>query len=296
MKGLSVAGLVAILSSGTAFAEGIVEPGARLEKIADGFVFTEGPATDQDGNIYFTDQPNDRIHKWTAADNKVTVFLEPSGRSNGLTFDQKGRLVACADEKNELWLVSLANKTHTVLVKGYESKLLNGPNDAWVRPDGGIYFTDPFYKRPYWQRGAMEQDGQHVYFLSANGKALSRAATGLVQPNGIVGTPDGRTLFVADIGDNKTYRYDIQADGSLSNRALFCNLGSDGMALDSAGNLYLTGKGVTVFDRAGQQIDHIDVPEAWTGNVAFGGKDLKLLFITASKGVYGIRTRVTGIR
>ena len=135
-------------------------PARSSRRSPTGFLFTEGPATDPDGNIYFTDQPNDRIHKWTAADNKVTVFLEPSGRANGLTFDQKGRLVVCADEKNELWLLSLADKTHTVLVKGYEDKLLNGPNDAWVRPDGGLYFTDPFYKRPYWQRGAMEQDGQ----------------------------------------------------------------------------------------------------------------------------------------
>lgn len=284
-----------LLFPALALARGVVEPGAQITKIADGFQFTEGPATDVSGDIYFTDQPNDRIHKWTAADNKVTLVLEPSGRSNGLTFDTKERLLACADENNELWIVA-PDKTHTVLASEFEGRRFNGPNDAWVRPDGGIYFTDPFYKRPYWKHTAMEQDAQHVYFLPADGKPLRRVTSDLVQPNGIVGTPDGKTLFVADIGASKTYRYDILPDGSLQNRTLFCPLGSDGIAIDTEGNLYLTGKGVTVFDATGQQIDHIDVPEPWTGNVAFGGKDLKLLFITASKGVYGIRTRVTGVR
>jgi gluconolactonase len=141
----------------------------------------------------------------------------------------------------------------------------------------------------------MEQDGQHVYFLSPD-RRLTRVTADLVKPNGIIGTPDGRTLYIADIGAGKTYRYDIQTDGSLTGKALFCALGSDGMTIDVEGNVYLTGRGVTVFDRTGRQIDRIDVPEPWTGNVTFGGKDRRLLFITASKGVYGIRTRVAGAR
>jgi gluconolactonase len=116
-----------------------------------------------------------------------------------------------------------------------------------------------------------------------------------VQPNGIVGTPDGVTLYVADIGGNKTYKYRIHKDGTLTNKTLFCSLGSDGMTMDTEGNVYLTGQGVTVFNRAGKQIKHIDVPEGWTGNVRFGGKDRKLLFITASKAIYGIKKRVTGV-
>ena len=136
-----------------------VGPGAKLEKLAGGFKFTEGPAADADGNVYFTDQPNDRILKWST-DGKLTDFMEPCGRSNGLCFDTDGKLWACADEKNELWTIDVKTKEQTVVVKDYGGKLLNGPNDVWVRPDGGAYFTDPFYKRAYWKRGPKEQDTQ----------------------------------------------------------------------------------------------------------------------------------------
>ena len=180
-------------------------------------------------------------------------------------------------------------------VKDFDGKLLNGPNDLWIRPDGGIYFTDPLYPRPYWKRDKeMQQNGQDVYFLTSNHKTLGRVITDLKQPNGIIGTPDGRTLYVADIGAGKTFAYDIPANGSPTNKRLFCNLGSDGMTLDNEGNVYLTGRGVTVFDKSGKQIEHIDVPEPWTANITFGGKDRDLLFITASKNVYGLKTRVKG--
>jgi gluconolactonase len=272
---------------------GIMAPGAHLERLAGGFKFTEGPATDAKGDIYFTDQPNDRIMKWSVG-NKLSTFMHPCGRSNGLCFDAKGNLWACADEKNELWLITPAGKAR-VVVKGYKSKLLNGPNDVWVRPDGGLYFTDPYYQRDYWKRGPIEQDCRAVYYLSPDHKRLTRVVSDMKQPNGIIGTPDGHTLYVADIDGNKTYSYDIQPDGTLANKQLFCELGSDGMTLDDEGNVYLTGKGVTVFDRTGRQIEHIDVPEAWTGNICFGGKDRHLLFITASKSIYGVHMRVKGV-
>jgi sugar lactone lactonase YvrE len=132
----------------------VIAPGAHLVKLAGTFVFTEGPAVDADGNVYFTDQPNDRILKW-GTDGKLSTFLQPCGRSNGLCFDAQGNLWACADEKNELWRIDPARKV-TVVVKEYNGKLLNGPNDVWVRPEGGVYFTDPFYKRDYWKRGPKE--------------------------------------------------------------------------------------------------------------------------------------------
>src|SRR6266545_482500 len=274
----------------------IIAPGATLEKLAGGFEFTEGPAADRDGNVFFTDQPNNRIVKWTAAEGAAGDWLKPCGRSNGTYFDKDGNLVACADERNQLWLIT-PDKKITVLVKDFDGKLLNGPNDLWIRPDNGIYFTDPLYKRSYWQRDPkMQQDGQHVYFLAADRNGLKRVNTDLRQPNGIIGTPDGRTLYVADIGAGKTHAYDIQTDGSLTNRRLFCELGSDGMTLDDQGNVYLTGHGVTVFDKAGRQIEHIDVPEPWTANITFGGKDRQLLFLTASKSVYGLKMRVKGAR
>jgi len=269
-----------------------VEPGAKVEKLAGGFSFTEGPAVDAEGNVYFTDQPNDKILKWST-DSKLSTFMEPCGRSNGLCFDKDGILWACADEKNELWKIDVKTKEKTVVVKDHGGKLLNGPNDVWVDPRGGAYFTDPFYKRGYWKRGPQEQDKKAVYYLPPTGK-LQRVDDDFGQPNGLVGTPDGKTLYVADIGKNKTFAYDIESDGTLKNRRLFCEMGSDGMTLDADGNVYLTGKGVIVFDKAGKKLTTIDVPEGWSANVCFGGKDMKTLFITASKGLYAIKMNVKG--
>ncbi len=278
----------------TQSAESIIAPGAKLEKLAGDFSFTEGPAVDKSGNVFFTDQPNDRIVKWDAETRQCSDWLKPAGRSNGTYFDKDGNLITCADEKNEFWSIS-PDKKVTVLVKDFGGKLLNGPNDLWIRADGGIYFTDPLYKRNYWKRDpAMQQDGQHVYFVTADRKDVTRVATDLKQPNGIIGTPDGKTLYVADIGARRTYAYDTSADGKLTNKRLFCELGSDGMTIDNEGNVYLTGKGVTVFTKDGAQIENILVQEGWTANVTFGGKNRDMLFITASKSVYGLKTRVKG--
>jgi gluconolactonase len=270
----------------------VIAPGAKLEKLSGEFKFTEGPTSDKQGNVFFTDQPNNRIMKWSV-DGKLSTFLEPAGRANGMYFDRHGNLLACADEKTELWSLTPDGK-HTVLAKEFEGKSLNGPNDVWERPAGGLYFTDPFYKRPWWDYNNPPQGTEQVYFLSADRKTLKRVTADLDQPNGITGTPDGKTLFVADIRAGKTYAYDIQPDGSLTGKRLHCSLGSDGMTIDEKGNLYLTGKGVTVFDKTGKQIEHIDVAEDWTANVSFGGKDHRTLFITASKGLYSIRLQVKG--
>jgi gluconolactonase len=270
----------------------IVAAGAKLQKLAGDFQFTEGPACDADGNVFFTDQPNDRILKWSV-EGKLSTFMQPCGRANGLSFDRKGNLWACADETNAMWRIS-PSKTVTVVLADFQGKLFNGPNDVWLRPNGGLYFTDPYYQRPYWKRGAKEMD-ECVYFLSADEKQLRRVISDLKQPNGIIGTPDGKTLYVADIGAGKTYRYAIHADGQLGEKQLFCELGSDGMTIDDEGNVYLTGNGVTVFDRAGKKIAHIEVPEKWSANVCFGGSDRHTLFITASKGFYGLQMRVKGV-
>lgn len=270
----------------------VIAPGAKLEKLAGDLIFTEGPTCDKEGNVFFTDQPNDRIMKWSV-DGKLSTFLQPAGRANGMFFDPQENLIACADERTELWSITPDGK-HTVLAKVFENKSLNAPNDVWVRPDGAIFFTDPFYKRPWWNYDQPPQGTEQVYFLSADRKTLKRVTTDLVQPNGIIGTPDGKKLFVADIRANKTWAYDIQADGALTNKTLRCELGSDGMTLDTEGNLYLTGKGVIVFDPAGKQIEHIVVPESWTANVSFGGSDHQTLFITASKGLYSIKLKHKG--
>jgi gluconolactonase len=273
---------------------GLMADGAKIEVLGDGYSFTEGPAVDRDGNVFFTDQPNDRIVKYNAADGSFSDWLKPAGRSNGTYFDKAGNLLACADEKNELWSIS-AEKQVTVLLSDFGGKLLNGPNDLWIRPDGNLYFTDPLYKRDYWKRDkAMQQPGQYVYFFDLKTKKATPVATDLKQPNGIIGTPDGKTLYVADIGAGKTYSYVIKPGGTLENKALFCEMGSDGMTIDSDGNIYLTGQGVTVFDKTGKKLTNIPIPEPWTANVTFGGKDRRLLFITASKKVYGVKMRVKG--
>ncbi|MFD1079536.1 SMP-30/gluconolactonase/LRE family protein, partial [Longispora fulva] len=236
----------------------LIAPGAELKLLADGFAFTEGPATDADGNVYFTDQPNNKILKWSAQDEKVSVFMDNSGRANGLYFDKDGNLYAAADNRSELWKISDQKKV-TIISKGFEGNKFNGPNDLWIAPSGGIYFTDPYYKRPYRNFQKQPIKEQKVYYLSPDQKQLKVAADDLIKPNGIIGTPDGKTLFVADIEDNKTWKYTIADDGSLQNKTLFTNLGSDGMTLDEKGNLYLTGNGVTVFNPQGEKILHIPV-------------------------------------
>lgn len=275
-----------------AMAESVIAPGARLEKLAGDLKFAEGPTCDRNGNIFFTDQPNDRILEWSV-DGKLSTFLQPAGRANGMYFDAKGSLIACADGKNELWSIA-PDKTVTVFVKDYQGKYLNGPNDVWVAPDGGTYITDPFYKRPWWDHNTMAQDGEQVYYLSPGSKKLVRVTNDFKKPNGIIGTPDGKKLFVADIGADRTYAFDILPNGSLTNKTLFCAKGSDGMTIDEKGDLYITGRGVTVFDKTGKQIEHIDVPEPWSANVSFGGKDHQTLFITASQSLYSIRLGVKG--
>ena len=169
-----------------------------------------------------------------------------------------GNLIACADEHNELWSIA-PDKKVTVLVKDFQGKYLNGPNDVWVAPNGAMYITDPFYKRKWWDHSTMALTNEEVFYLSPDRKKLTRVTDDLKKPNGITGTPDGKTLFVADIEADQTWRYDILPDGSLTNKTLFCAKGSDGMTIDEEGDLYLCGHGVTVFDKTGKQIEHIDV-------------------------------------
>ena len=270
----------------------IIAPNATLQRVSDQFKFTEGPAVDKAGAVYFTDQPNDKIWKYDA-DGKLSLFMDKTGRSNGMYFDRKGNLITCADEKNELWSISPKGKI-TVLLTDFQGHRLNGPNDLWIDPKGGIYFTDPYYQRDYWDRKKPDIDGEKVYYLPKGKKEAILVDGDLKQPNGIVGTADGKHLYVADIRDNKTYKYQIQPDGTLTNRQLYVSQGSDGMTLDNKGNLYLTGKGVTVYNPAGEKIEFIPVPSRWVGNICFGGKDRSTLFITASEAVYTLPMQVKG--
>lgn len=279
----------------TGIIKSTIAPGATPVLISDQFSFTEGPATDNDGNVFFTDQPNNAIWKYDT-NGTLSLFMEKSGRSNGLYFDKKGNIIACADEHNQLWQISSAKKVK-VLVKDYDGKTLNGPNDVWVHPaNGGIYFTDPYYKRDYWEKDHPPMRKQNVYYLAKNKKKAVPVETEIEKPNGIVGTPDGRFLFVADIGAGKIFKYKIDRDGRLSDKQLFVNHQTDGMTIDSEGNIYLAGKGVTVYNPQGQLIEQIPIPESWTANVCFGGKKKDLLFITASKSIYTLQMNVKGVQ
>ena len=276
--------------------QGIIAPGATLQEISTEFKFTEGPATDRFGNVYFTDQPNNRIMMYTA-DGRIETFLQPTGRANGLYFDDDGYLIACADENNELWQIDIKSKSHKVLAHLYNGKPLNEPNDTWVRPGRrGLYFTDPYHQRPWWSHHSPTQDVQGVYFLSPDG-TLVRVIDDLQVPNGIIGTPDGKSLYVSDRRAGQTYVYAIKPDGKLSDKKLFCHMGSDGMTIDCCGNVYLTNnQGVTVFNPSGQQIENIQIPQPWTANVTFAGKNRKTLFITASTGIYTLQMNVCGVK
>jgi gluconolactonase len=275
----------------------IIADGATVEKVGSGYGFTEGCTADKAGNVFFTDQnhdPNGQILRWSAEDGKITVWMDATGRANGQRFAPNGDLITCSDAHSQLWRIT-PDKKVTVLVKDYEGKLLNGPNDAWVLPNGGIYFTDPFWRRSWWgpEHATALQDKQAIYYLSPDGKTLTRVADDYRSPNGIVGTPDGKTLYISDMGARQTWKYDVQEDGSLKNKTAFCQVGSDGMTMDNQGNIYLTSNGVQVYDKAGNKIESIPSPERQQpANLAIGGKDHNILVMAARTGVYTLKLKV----
>jgi len=267
--------------------ESVVVPGAPLIEIAGDFQFTEGPAADAKGNVFFTDIPANRICKWSL-DGQLSTFRENSGGANGLFFDKDGNLLACEGDNGRLVLITPQGNV-TVLADKHDNKRFNKPNDLWIDPKGGVYFSDPVYGR-----AEVMQDGEHVYYLSPDRENVIRVVNDMVRPNGIIGTPDGKRLYVTDHGAKKTYRYDINDDGTLSNKSLFAPIGTDGMTIDSEGNIYLTENGVLVYDSAGKHIETIDVPQRPT-NVCFGSTDRRTLFVTAGTSIYSILLRVKGV-
>ena len=290
-KWFCLAVMVVLVGAGICIGEeaSVVAPGAKVEKLAGGFRFTEGPAADANGDVYFSDIPNNRIHKWTVETKTLSTFREESGGSNGLYFDKKGWLLAC--EGGGRRLVTICPKCKvTVLADKYEGKKFNSLNDLWITPKGGIYFTDPRYGN----RGGMEQDGEHVYYLSPDRKKVIRVIDDMVRPNGVIGTPNGKTLYVTDHGGKKTFSYSIKKDGTLSKKKLLAEEGSDGMTIDNEGNIYLTTRAVRVYSKKGKLIETIAIPEG-PANVCFGGKDNQTLFITARTSLYSIKMRVKGV-
>ncbi len=266
----------------------VVATGASLTKLASGLHFTEGPAADAAGNLFFADIPGNTIYEWSLA-NQLSVFRTNSGGANGLGFDRAGNLLACEGSNGRVVSITPQGGVAS-LASAYAGVRFNEPNDLWVDPAGGVYFTDPVYFGH-----AAVQGGEHVYYLSPDRARLVRVAADLVRPNGLAGTADGKTLYVADWGATKVFRYTINADGTLGNQTLFASVKCDGLTLDALGHVYLCETAVLVYDAAGRALEQISVPERPT-NLEFGGRDRQTLFITTDAGsLYSIPMRVQGV-
>jgi gluconolactonase len=206
--------------------------------------------------------------------------LEDSGGANGLALDTARRLAICQGELGRVARLE-RDGSLTVLADAYDGKRFNKPNDLWIAPKGGIYFSDPLYGR-----GTKMQDGEHVYYIPPDGKPVIRVADDLVRPNGVVGSADGKTLYITDHGAGKTYRYVVKSDGTLADKTSFADIGADGLALDSRGNLYLAEQGIVMLDSTGRRVRSFETPEAPT-NVCLVNNESKL-FVTARSRILSI--------
>ena len=283
----------------SAMAQSLVAPGASVVQLAGGFRFTEGPAADSKGNVYFVDEQSSRIHRWCVTENRVSVFIEESAHANGMYFDKNDNLYVCEGGTGSVVRYTLDGE-RTVVANKFGARHFNKPNDLWVDPKGGIYFTDPVYGRNF----HVVQGGEHVYYISPDRSKITRVieATGpqgeFVKPNGVIGTPDGKFLYVADIDGRVVYRYDIQEDGTLTGKHAFASpYAVDGMTIDERGNVYLTPWNirnvVIIYSPEGREIERIAIPEQ-PANVTFGGRDFRTLFITAHSGLYAVEMTVRG--
>lgn len=285
----------------TAFAEEeplqLLEPGFEIQKIASDCKFTEGPAVDHKGNLFFSDGPNDRIMKRSPAGD-VSVFLSPCGAANGLFFDARNRLLMCQSSRagggRALAVTPVDSEPKpTVLTDKYRGRPFIAPNDLCVDRVGRIYFTDPYYD------GEKSQPTSGVYRRDPNGEVTLLVAN-LRKPNGIIMTPDNQWVYVSDRGTQKLHRYRVTASGTLTATGVLYDFspdrGIDGMALDAQGNVWgAAGQGETtglfVVSPLGKLLLHQPMPEFST-NVVFGGDDGKDVYLTASTSVYLLRSTI----
>lgn len=292
----------------------IVSAGAKIEKLADGFVFTEGPIWVKEGGegLLFSDIPNNRIMKWTP-DGKVTEFRKPSGYtgppapegsyvgSNGLTLDKEGRLTICEHGDRRVTRLE-KDGSLTVLADKYQGKRLNSPNDAVYKSDGSLYFTDPPYG--LFDERKKELDFQGIYRWTADGK-LQLLNKELSRPNGLAFSPDEKTLYVANSDPEKKLwmAYDVAINGTLSKGRVFFDVTGeqedglpDGLKVDTQGNLYCTGPGGTwIFSADGKHLGTIKPTEV-PANCHWGDADGKTLYMTARKGLYRLSLNIPGVR
>jgi gluconolactonase len=273
-----------------------IGPAGPIVKLHTGFTFTEGPAADRDGNVYFSDIPNERIHK-VDADGKLSTIREKSNHANGLKINAKGEIVAC-EMDGRIAAYSADGKSRRVIADTYDGKRFNAPNDLVLDKQGGVYFTDPEFLAPK----PLPQDKRAVYYIAADRK-VSRLIDDLPNPNGVILSPDEKTLYVIPSGQAEMMAYPVESPGKLSKGRVFCKLkqkreggksGGDGLTVDSKGNLYITSElGLQVFDPEGKLLGIIELPEQ-PANVTFGGKELKTLYVTARTSLYTVPMEATG--
>lgn len=269
----------------------LIERPVEIIKVADGFKFTEGPAVDSRGDLYFSDIPNNKIYKWTT-EKGLEVYRENTARGNGLYFNRNDELYTCETKTRQITKMN-RNGEIEVLTNEFDGKKYNKPNDVWVHPGGGVYFTDPSY---YMKEEDIEQDAEAVYYIPVGGKSVRRVTGHITRPNGIIGTADGNTLYVVSDTVHQTWKYRINKDGSLDHKQLFVENGHDGLTLDERGNLYIANRdslSVDIYDPQGTFLERIIFPEP-PSNVCFGGKKKNILYVTARSSVYGIQMKVTG--
>ncbi len=287
MKGIMLA--VFILAVATARAQSPVPPDAKVEQIATGFQFVEGPVW-MNNTLLFSDFNQNKIFRWWPAGDSVSTYMYPSDSSNGLTLDMEGRLVFC--QMGYRRVVRLDSDMNvTPLASGYNGKKFNSPNDLVVKSDGAIFFTDPDFNVPGGVKN-KELTFCGIFGISPSGD-VQLLDSSLAEPNGICFSPDQSKLYVNDSQVRKIYVWDIMNDSVLANKRLFVSIQpigyADGMKVDSAGNIFCTGPlGIWVFSPAGALLDTILVPHT-PSNCNWGDADRKTLYITATPSVYRIR-------
>ena len=278
----------------------LVPKGAKVEKLAGGMAFTEGPVW-MGQYLIFSDIPSERLMKWQK-DGGLRVFRKESNAANGNARDHKGRLITCEHKERRVTRTDDPDRAKsdtkpTVLVDRFNGKKFNSPNDAAVRSDGSIWFTDP----PYGMGdNDKEQQGNFVYRLDPETLVIRVMIQSMEWPNGICFSPDEKRLYVAssDARDPLVNVFEITGDGTVGGGRVFCKIDNgvpDGIRCDEHGNLWSSaGDGVHVFSRDGKRLGKVEVPEP-AANLCFGGEDGKTLFVTARTSLYAVRTNVRGV-
>jgi gluconolactonase len=271
-----------------------ISANAKLEKLAGGMKFTEGPVWVREGSGYlvFSDIPSNQLKRWTRKEGLVT-YREPSANANGNTVDARQNLITCEHSGRRISIEE--EGVLKTLVNKYEGRRFNSPNDAVVKSDGTVYFTDPDYGLG---KGTREIEGNYVFRYNPQTKVVTALVKDFDKPNGLCFSPDEKRLYIADSGRPKHIRvFEVQKDGTLANGKVFCEIDKgvpDGIRCDSKGRVWSSaGDGVHIFALDGSLIGKILVPET-PANLCFGGKDNKTLFITARTSLYAIPVAVPG--